>query len=135
MKKESINKQPFSVPEGYFESFPDRLKERMEGLDKELTPVRRIGRSTRFRLAMAAAIVGLALVSIPLLKMIDSGNGNSDEYQDIALLEGAGLFSSEYELVEYFVQEENALDEEEAYLGQAMDYLAMNDVEIDLIFE
>lgn len=135
MKNESINKKPFSIPEGYFESFPQRLKERMEGLDKEQTPVRKIGRSAGFRLAMAAAIVGLALLSIPLLKMIDPGYENSDEYYDIALLEGAGLFRSDYELAEYLIQEETAMDENEAYLGQAMDYLAMNDVEIDLIFE
>jgi len=123
------------VPEGYFEGFPERLKERIDALEEEQVPVRRLGRSVGFRIAVAAALVGLALISIPLTRITVPGNGSSVEFSDIALLEEAGVFNNDYELAPYLHGEETVMEAEDAYLNQAMDYLAMNDVEMDLIFE
>jgi hypothetical protein len=131
----SLKQHPFSVPDGYFDSFPDRLKDRIHALQEEPVPLRSPGRSYRFRLAMAAAIVGLALVSYPLIRLVAPAADHSSEYLDLALLEGAGLFNNDYDLARYLEGEDATLDEEEAYLNQAMEYLATNDVEMDLIFE
>ena len=135
LKHEPLQKQPFVVPEGYFETFPGRLKERMDTLEAEKRQVRRLGSGPGFRLVIAAAIIVLALISIPMVRMIGPETGNSGETPDIALLEEAGIFSNDYELAGYFPAEEPIPDEEEAYMDQAMAYLAMNDVEMDLIFE
>ncbi len=131
----SLRKQAFRVPAGYFEGFPERLKERIDALEGERVPVRRLGRSAGFRIAVAAALVGLALISIPLTRIITPGMDSSDEFSNIALLEEAGVFYNDYELAPYLHGGETVMGEEEAYLNQAMDYLAMNDVEMDLIFE
>ena len=69
LQKESLKKNPFSLPEGYFESFSGRLQERIREEQKSGPPVRRIGNSQRFRVAMAAAILGLALITYPILKL------------------------------------------------------------------
>ena len=60
LQQKSLQQQPFRVPEGYFDNFPDRLKERIGKLDEKKVPERSLGRSVRFRIAMAAAIIGLA---------------------------------------------------------------------------
>ena len=131
----SLREQPFRVPEGYFEGFPERLKERIDALEEVQVPVRRLGWSSGFRIALAAALVGLALISIPLSRIIAPPMASPDDFSDIALLEEAGVFNNDYELAPYLHGEETVMEAEDAYLNQAMDYLAMNDVEMDLIFE
>ena len=135
LQHESLKQHPFSVPEGYFSSFPDRLKDRISKLEEDQVPVRKLGRPVRFRVAIAAAIVGLALISYPVIRLTISGGGSSNGYPDLTLLEEAGIFNNEYELALYLETYGTPAGEEEAYLNQAMEYLAMNDVEMDLIFE
>ncbi len=134
MKKE-LKENPFRVPGGYFESFPGRLKERIDALEEHSLPEQRTFRTGRFRIAMAAAVAGLALLSYTVIRMALPGTGDSGEFTNLAILEQAEIFSSDYELAEYLDTGEEVLDEEEVYINQAMEYLAMNDVEMDLIFE
>ena len=135
LQHESLQQHPFRVPEGYFDSFPDRLKDRISKLEEDRVPVRKLGKSARFRVAMAAAIVGLALVSYPVIRMTTTVGGDTSGYPDLALLEEAGIFYNDYELAGYLEEEVSPVDEEEAYLIQAVEYLAMHDVEMDLLFE
>ena len=144
---EELKKQPFGVPEGYFESFPDRLMKRIreeeKGSDGKLQeavrrperPVRTLNRPVRFRIALAAAIVAIALITWPVIRWAIPGNGDSNGYPELALLEEAGIYYNDYELAELLATEEEAMDEDEAYVAQAIEYLAMNDVEMDLLFE
>jgi len=131
----SLRKQAFQVPEGYFERFPERLKERISAMEKEQLPVRRLSRSAGFRIAVAAALVGLAMISIPMIRNMAPGMDSSDDLANIDLLEEAGVFNNDYDLALYLDGEEGYMEDEDAYLEQAVTYLAMNDVEMDLIFE
>jgi hypothetical protein len=144
MKKERIQpdlqhgplkQNPFRVPAGYFESFPDRLMDRISRLDQERVPVRKLVTSHRVRIAIAAAIVGLALISYPVVRIALPGHGETDGAINLALMEEMEIFNHEYELAGYLQPDETPIDEEEAYLNQAIEYLAQNDVEMDLIFE
>jgi hypothetical protein len=83
---------------------------------------------------MAAALAGLVLLSIPLINRL-SAPGPDDSYADLILLDGNSFFGHRSELDLFLAANEEAMDDEEAYVSQAMDYLAMNDVEMDLIFE
>ena len=131
MEKQKHN--PFSVPEGYFESFPDRLSERISALEAEKRPVKKLGR-IRPVLAIAAILAALALITFPVLRLL-SPDDSAEDYLEIALLDGAGFFSSDYELAAYFEASETKLDDDEAYYAQAVEYLASTDVEMDLLFE
>lgn len=127
---------PFSVPEGYFDSFPDRLNKRisaMEAMEAEKRPVRKLGRF-RTAVAIAAVLAALALISFPVLRLLTPANSPED-LVELALLDGAGFFSSDYELATYFEDSEATMDDDEAYFSQAMEYLASTDVEMDLLFE
>ena len=129
MKKEVHNRTPFITPEGYFDSFPGRMKDLITEEGK--VRVRKLNRAP-LRWAFAAAVAGLALLSIPLTRLF-TPSPSADIYSDVALLEESGIFHNEYELAPYL--EEDETDEEEAYVSQTIDYLAMSDVEMDLIFE
>jgi hypothetical protein len=122
---------PFKVPGDYFDTLPGRLTDRIKQMEAEEVPVRRLSRRTV--LAVASALAALALVTYPLTRILTPGTADDESFIEIALLDGAGLFSSDYELAAYL--EETVMDDEEAFLSQAADYLASNNVEMDLIFE
>ena len=63
LQQKQLKKHPFGIPEGYFDSFSERLQERIRQEEESKVPLRRIGTSTRFRVAMAAAVLGVALIS------------------------------------------------------------------------
>jgi hypothetical protein len=132
MEKKKNN--PFKVPEGYFETFQDRLTDRIRLEEAEPVPVKRLDRR-RILLAVAAAVAALALITIPLTRMLTPETWSEDSFVEIALLEGAGFFTSDYELAAYLEVAESSMDDENAYLHQAIEYLASADVGMDLIFE
>ena len=133
LQQEALKKSPFEVPEGYFEGFADRLLQRIKEEETSRVSVRRIGTSTRW-LAMAAAVLVAALITTSILRLNSSGNGESF-YPDMALLEQMQVLEDDRYLYELLEEETAEMDEEEAFASQAIEYLAMNDVEMDLIFE
>lgn len=135
LQNERLKKLPYTVPEGYFESFHDRLKDRISKMEADQVPGKWRLQTLRLRITAAAALLILALATYPLVRLVTQLKGEPDFYPDIALLEGAGLFDNDLELALYLDGEETEMDAEEAYLNQAMEFLATGDVEMDLIFE
>jgi hypothetical protein len=131
---EMQKKNPFRVPGDYFDTLPGRLTGRIAGMESDQVHARRPG-SLRTGLAVAAAITALALLTFPLVRMLSPEGEADDNFIEIALLDGAGLFASDYELAGFLEETEAPLDDEDAYLNQAMEYLASADVEMDLIYE
>ena len=86
-------------------------------------------------MAMAAALLVAALITTSIIRLTTSP-GSEGLYPDIALLEQMQVFDDDRYLYELLGEEEAVqLDEEEAFASQAIEYLAINDVEMDLIFE
>jgi len=135
LQQKKLKKNPFGVPEGYFESFSERLQERIRQEGESKVPLRRIGTSTRFRVAMAAAVLGVALISYSILRSTALNSDVPGSYFDIALLEQLDVIDDNSYLLGLMESEAEELDEEEAYASQAIDYLAINDVEMVLLFE
>ena len=125
---------PFKVPEDYFDSLPGRLEERIASMEAEQVPVRRL-RKARVGIAIAATLAAMALITLPLVRMLSPTGAQEDDFVEIALLDGAGLFASDYEMAAYLEGSESTMDDDDAYLSQAIEYLASADVEMDLIFE
>jgi hypothetical protein len=135
LQNERLKKLPFTVPEGYFESFHERLKDRISRMEPDQVTGKLRLRTLRLRIMAAAALFILALATYPLIRLVTQQEDEPALYPEIALLEGAGVLDNEYELALYLDEEETEMDAEEAYLNQAMDFLATGDVELDLIFE
>lgn len=134
LQQESLKNNPFGLPEGYFESFSERLHQRIKEEESARVPVRKIGTVTRW-VAMAAAILAAALITTSIIRFTTSNNGADGLYPDLAILEQQQLFDDDLYLYELLVEESNELDEDEAFASQAIEYLAINNVEMDLIFE
>jgi len=133
LQHESLKNHPFGLPEGYFEGFSERLQQRIREEDSSRVPVRRIGTTTRW-MAMAAALLAAALITTSIIRL-SSSPGSEGLYPDIALLEQMQVLDDDRYLYELLEEEAVQLNEEEAFATQAIEYLAINDVEMDLIFE
>ena len=134
LQQEELRNHPFGVPEGYFESFSERLQQRIKEEDSSSVPVRKIGTSTRW-IAMAASILAAALITTTIVRLTSS-QGSEGLYPDQALLEQMQVLEDDRYLYDLLAEdEESDLDEEEAFASQAIEYLAINDVEMVLIFE
>jgi hypothetical protein len=92
-------------------------------------------KNLRIGLAVAAAVATLALVTFPLVRTLSPLKEAGGDYLEIALLDGAGLFASDYELASYLEEPGDLMDDKDAYINQAIEYLASSDVEMNLIFE
>ncbi len=130
-----LKENPFTVPEGYFETFSGRLKERLDEMEASQVPVRRILPGMWLRAAIAAAVLGAALISYTLIRFTSGNNSDSDYYSDMLLMEQLDIIDDDGYLIEFLEEETVDMDDEEAYVNQAIEYLAYNDVEMDLIFE
>jgi hypothetical protein len=134
LQQESLKNQPFGVPEGYFESFSERLTQRIREEESSRVPTRRIGTTHRW-VAMAAALLATALITTSIIRLTSSNNPANGSNPDMAFLEQMQVFDDDRYLYELLEEEASELDEEEAFASQAIEYLAINDVEMDLIFE
>lgn len=132
MEKQKNN--PFKTPENYFESFPERIKERIRSEEAEKLQKRGPIR-LRPGLSIAASLAFLALITFPLVRILSPDNESMENMMELAMLDDAGLFASDYELAAYLEDFPSEIDDEDAYISQAIEYLASSDLEIDLIFE
>jgi len=133
LQHESLKNHPFGVPEGYFESFSERLQQRIKEEESSSVPVRKIGTIPRW-VSMAAAVLAAALITTSVVRFTTSNRADK-LYSDMAILEQLQVFDDDRYLYEYMEEENAELDEYEAFASQAIEYLAVNDVEMDLIFE
>lgn len=132
-KDEMLKSNPFRVPEGYFETFAGRLQQRIREEEAARVPVRRLRNPDRLRIAIAAAVIMLALVTYPLIRVITSNESRITDYPTLSLLENMDLSDADLYLLE--LMGNATVDEEEEYLEQAIQHLALNEVELDLITE
>jgi hypothetical protein len=130
-------KRPFTVPEGYFNSFPEKIRERLQ--NEEVSAVslpERVWQVLRPQLSLAAMITGFAVVGYIGFNTLITSESQllSDEviteyvdyyqhdFSDYYLLSMLDFDDLELEDVGYY-------DDADAY----MDYLYMDDIDIELI--
>lgn len=130
--QDSLKQQPFQVPEGYFQGFAGRLQERIRLEGESTRPVRRLGTSTRIRVAMAAALAGLALLTYSVIRFSGPGENTNSDFINLALMDELNLIDDDSYLMD--MMEENQTDDEDAYATQVIEFLAVNDVDVDLIY-
>ncbi len=140
---EQAKEQPFTVPEGYFDSFANRLEERVRAGERESGRAgeqksgragerKGVARSLRPHLALAAAITGFALISFTIIRLI-IGTGGIEESYDIAFLDETGILN-EAVFQETLAESEAYSDEEYSeWEVDAMNYLASNEVNLDVM--
>jgi hypothetical protein len=134
LQHESLKNHPFGVPEGYFDGFATRLHQRIKEEESSGVPVRRMGSVTRW-LSTAAAILGAALLTTVIIKFSGAGTQAGETDPDLALLERLQVFDNDLYLYDLLDDESAELSDDEAFAAQAVDYLAMSDVALDLLYD
>jgi hypothetical protein len=153
---------PFKVPEGYFETLTERTMSAISGSMEEEkgsgapeAPVRRL--NLRPFLALAAAIVGVALLATYTVRLVSGGMERGTEELNGSLFadleaEQFETYMLEDELMEAVYEEAGQLTDETGSEGAAresgeqateeeipsdaiIDYLLMEDVDINDIYE
>lgn len=110
-------KNPFSIPQGYFDGLTDRVMNRLEEEPKKASRVT-LERVVRLGLS-AAAIVSLGLLTIPWMmpRLAEQGQlSGSDSENAIQLLEmDEDIFDSQFnpsseEIIEYLAMEVDGIE-------------------------
>ena len=150
LNNEIKNKNPFRVPEDYFETLTEKTMSAIHESDREdisvageEITVKKI--SLRPYLALAAAIAGFALVTTIMVRLVRNDRPaafQSEEYSLFADLaaEEIDIYMLENELRKAEETEESAwIDEEtlekEISTEDIIDYLTMEDIDINDIYE
>lgn len=134
LQQKSLKKHPFGVPEGYFEGFSTRLHERIREEEASRIPERRMGSANRW-LAVAAAILGAALLTTAIINFAGSGSDENGIDPEMAIFEQLEVYDNDLYLYEYLASGSEELSDDEAFAAQAVEYLAMNEVDMDLLFD
>jgi hypothetical protein len=138
MKKlnEIPEKNPFKVPENYFEEVNRKILTDTSGYDDE---VKKIGFYNRFRtqLAVAASVAGFILLSYGAVKILTVGKNNL-QVSEVISEENTDSYINDIDLT---TLEENAafldLSEEgpKVTRNEIIEYLLLENIEISEIYE
>jgi hypothetical protein len=131
-------KRPFSVPEGYFDSFPEKVRGRLQNEEVSAVSVpERVWQVLRPQLSLAAVIIGFAIIGyIGFNTLIQS---EKQLLSDEVITEYVDYYQhefSDYYLVSMLDFDEFELEDGGYYDDDAdayMDYLYMDNIEIELI--
>jgi hypothetical protein len=132
---------PFKVPDGYFETLTDRTMSAISEIRKEeeaqeKRPVRKL--SLRPYLALAAAVIGFAVIATVMIRLAsgpaenNTVNRDTELYTDL-VLEDIDTYLIESELNQAGITENPGLDE--TVSSEAIiDYLVQENVDVDDIY-
>ena len=129
-------KNPFKVPENYFEEVNRKIISAASG---HIPEVRKAGLYKKLRpyFLIAAAVTGFVFLSYTAVKLLSAGKITSQVYE-IFSEENAGSYLNDIDIL---TLEENAaplvLSEEESDVNKTeiIDYLMINNIEISDIYE
>jgi hypothetical protein len=142
LNEEIKKNNPFKVPDGYFESLTEKTMSAIKASEgdeekREEKPVRRL--NLRPYLALAAAIVGFAVITTVMIRLVTDGKGqikqgeSSEFYTDLAV-ESIDTYLIENELSLTETYDLNASSDtipSEAII----DYLTMENIDLNDIYE
>ena len=136
---------PFKVPDGYFDTLTDRMMAAVKESGEEKQEVDRRDKSSRritLRpfLALAAAILGFAILATAMVRLVNSGRlsdlnkEGTGLYADLAA-EELDTYLIEYELTRAGADEMVLQEGEDISSETIIDYLLMEDIDINDIYE
>mgnify|MGYP005842482765 CR=1 FL=1 len=98
-------KQPFSVPEGYFDSFPDKVLKQINELpvQQDKTPRRLL---IRRQLSIAAAFIGFFLISYTFFTIFVQKNTNNNIALNLTYEDAVLQYVNEKDMIETMAYED-----------------------------
>ena len=135
---------PFKVPEGYFDTLTERTMSaiRNSGDEKEAAaetgrPVRRI--SLKPFLALAAAILGFAVISTVMVRVVTGDRAAAESETGNALYADLAAEELDTYMIEYELSQTEPVDitgtEQAVSTDVIIDYLMTEDIDLNDIYE
>lgn len=142
LNEEIRNKNPFKVPEGYFDTLTERAMSAVKSgpKEEEKTEARTVRKiSLRPFLSLAAAMLAVAVISTVMVRLVGGSNKTLLAGTDSEIY--AGLYAEEIDM--YMIENEWSLNEalqhpvEDSGLSSEaiIDYLILENVDINEIYE
>lgn len=113
---------PFSVPEGYFEGFAERLQNRIETSSTEKQPVK-ILKVARPLLSLAAAVSLFALMTYAVIHFVLPGHNALNYEQSIAMYLDNQIYQIDESMIVDGYEEESANISNEEMEQAILEYL------------
>ena len=108
------NKNPFSVPEGYFDSFPQRIQEKISSESTEHYWVTRIFQVVKPQFALGFMIIAFAVIAITTINIVLSDKTesviDSDLYTRIIEVDASEF--SEQHYIDVLINDEKEIEEQ-----------------------
>jgi hypothetical protein len=133
----SRKKNSFRIPDSYFEEFPQRLMEKLDSVSTPEGEQGSIWSVIRPRLAIAATIIGFALIGYTSVKLI-SRERPSSEFSGTEIAEYIEYYSSDLDEGIYYEVLDEIYDEEsrDPVLNDVIiDYLVDQDIDYLTLIE
>jgi hypothetical protein len=130
-----LSNNPFSVPDGYFENLSSRIMHKIASEADHPTRISLHWYAFRSQIALAASIIGFALLSYFVVKMIIPQQSLEAEYFDIALLEKMNVIPDDAYIMDLLTAGDIGLSGQDIWMNEAVEYLSGSDIEIDLLLE
>ena len=134
--KKDMKRNPFRVPENYFEELNGRILQATA--EKPAAKKVLIIKMIRPWLSLAAIIAGVAVLTMAVLHLTDKGNinnnGNNTAYADVPqfLIDGIDMYLLDMQMVEDAGTEESAGDNTRE---DVMEYLMLSEVDFAVLYE
>ena len=136
LKDNNIN--PFSVPEGYFETFPTKMQERISSNQKEQIWVLKVLQYVKPQFALGLIIIIFAVISITTIDFIlsnrDKASMSTDFYTRIIEVD-ASEFSEQHFIDILFEDENNLLKKKEIETDNYINYLINEDIDYRILID
>ena len=133
-------KNSYEVPDGYFDTFPQRLQERLYP-HKEVSFAGKLVQFVKPHLALATMMVGVFIIAFLGIKLFTPENINNIEAVNVGMadmLEYELNEMDEISLMEMLAAEEDVevtTYEEDAYIEEAIEYLLNEGVSIETLMQ
>ncbi|MCK5029727.1 MAG: hypothetical protein KAR57_08830 [Bacteroidales bacterium] len=132
------NKNPFSVPEGYFDSFPQKLQERISSESTEYYWFARLFQVVKPQFALGFMIVAFAVIAITTVNVVLSDKAesviDSDLYTRIIEVD-ASEFSEQHFIDVLLEDEKDLIKKKEIETDYYINYLVNEDIDYGTIMD
>lgn len=121
------NQNPFSVPEGYFETFPSRIQEKITSESKQESWVLRFFHIVKPQLALSIMMAGFAIIAITVIDTIMTNRASSPVSNEVytRIIEVDASEYSEQQFIDILLEEEKEIikNQKKEETDQYIDYL------------
>ncbi|MFW5720901.1 MAG: hypothetical protein ACOCWW_00790, partial [Bacteroidota bacterium] len=133
------NQNPFSVPEGYFETFPSKIQEKIISESKQENWFLRFFHIVKPQLALSIMMAGFAIIAITVIDTIMTNRSSSPASNEVytRIIEVDASEYSEQQFIDILLEDEQEIikNQKKEETDQYIDYLMDEDIDFGTLID